>query len=249
MSSQSTIEWTQATWNPITGCTEVSPGCDHCYARTFAERFRGVSGHPYEQGFDLRLWPDRLALPTRWKKPRRIFVNSMSDLFHKDVPTGFILRVFETMTHANQHIYQVLTKRPGRAVLLAPQLLEALGGSWLKHIQMGVSVESQDYAWRVDKVRLIPAPIRFISAEPLLGPLVLNLEGIAWLISGSESGRGARPMQDNWVRHLRDQCLTSNVAFFFKQRTVNGKKVPFPELDGKVWKEFPSLEMEVHSWT
>src|SRR6266567_8204541 len=140
MSSQSTIEWTQATWNPITGCTEVSPGCDHCYARTFAERFRGVSGHPYEQGFDLRLWPDRLALPTRWKKPRRIFVNSMSDLFHKDVPTGFILRVFETMTHANQHIYQVLTKRPGRAVLLAPQLLEALGGSWLKHIQMGVSV-------------------------------------------------------------------------------------------------------------
>src|SRR5438552_1489696 len=187
MSDKSAIEWTNATWNPVTGCTQVSPGCDHCYALTFAERFRGVPGHPYEQGFDLRLWPDRLELPLRWKKPRRIFVNSMSDLLHKDVPTDFNLQVFETMRRADQHIYQVLTKRPGRLVRLIPQIVERIG-AWPWHIWAGVSVECNAYTWRVDALRTVPAPIRFISAEPLLALVDVNLEGISWVIAGAESG-------------------------------------------------------------
>ena len=176
MSDKSNIEWTNATWNPITGCTQVSPGCDHCYALTFAERFRGVSGHPYEQGFDLKLWPERLNLPYKWKKPRRIFVNSMSYLFHKEVPDSFILEVFQTMIRANWHIYQVLTKRPSRLVNtgLTEKIMHAIfshNGSmyWPGHIWLGVSVETIEYAWRVDALRKIPAAIRFISAEPLLG--------------------------------------------------------------------------------
>ena len=239
MADNSSIEWTDASWNPVTGCTEVSPGCDKCYARVFAERFRGVPGHHFEYGFDLRLWPDRLELPLRWKRPRRIFVNSVSDLFHQDIPTEFILAVFDTMRRADQHTYQVLTKRPSRAVLLVPQLLEALGGTWPGHIWMGVSVENQDYTWRVDKLRQIPAPTRFISAEPLLGPLSLNLNGIAWIIAGAESGRGARPMNEDWVRSLRDQCRAKERAFFYKQKAVKGRKVPLPMLDGVVWNEFP----------
>ena len=165
MSNQSTIEWTDATWNPVTGCTQVSPGCDHCYALTFAERFRGVPGHPYEQGFDLRLWPERLDHPLRWKKPRRIFVNSMSDLFHKDVPDEFIHRVFDTMVRADRHTYQILTKRPQRLARLGQSL------PWPPHIWIGVSVESNDYVWRADYLRRVPAAVRFISAEPLLGPV------------------------------------------------------------------------------
>src|SRR5579859_2630288 len=205
MSNTSTIEWTESTWNPVTGCTEVSPGCDHCYARTFAERFRGVPNHPYEQGFDLKLWPDRLELPLSWKKPRRIFVNSMSDLFHKDVPDDFILGVFSTMALANQHTYQVLTKCPSRLVNtdLTSKIVKWLG-YWPQHIWLGVSVENQDYAWRVDALRRVVSPVRFISAEPLLGPLELDLHGISWLIAGAESGHGARPMDEDWVRGLRD---------------------------------------------
>jgi protein gp37 len=246
MTGKTTIEWTGTydqqgkllsegkSWNPVTGCTEVSPGCDHCYARTIAERFRGVPGSAYEQGFDLKLWPDRLELPLRWKKPAKIFVNSMSDLFHKDVPDDYIYKVFETMRMAKQHTFQVLTKRPSRVALMAHRLY------WAPNIWIGTSIESNEYIWRADKLRQVPARVRFISAEPLLGELTdLDLDGIHWLIAGSESGHGARLMDDNWVRFLRDLCQQHETRFFFKQRTVKGKKVPTPELDGRTWKEFP----------
>jgi protein gp37 len=241
MSNTSTIEWTSATWNPVTGCTKVSPGCDHCYAETFAERFRGVPGHPYEQGFDLKLWPERLGLPLIWKKPRKIFVNSMSDLFHKDVPDDFIVAVFKTMALANQHIYQVLTKRPSRLVNAGlSKLIEQAIGNWPAHIWLGVSVESNEYRWRIASLRRVPAPVRFLSCEPLLGPLSLNLDGIRWVIAGAESGHGARPMQEDWVRNIRDRCIACEVAFFYKQNaTSSGHKIPLPALDGRVWNEFP----------
>ena len=214
MSDKSAIEWTDASWNAITGCQKVSPGCDHCYALTFAERFRGVPNHPYEQGFDLKLWPQRLTLPQQWKKPRRIFVNSMSDLFHKDVPDDFILDIFETMLIADQHIYQVLTKRPSRLVntsltaKITQKVYEITGDThWPSHIWLGVSVENNNYTWRADALRKVPAAIRFISAEPLLGPLdKLRLDDIHWLISGGESGAGHRPCDPEWVRDLRDRC-------------------------------------------
>lgn len=242
MSDQSLIEWTDATWNPVTGCTEVSPGCDHCYARTFAERFRGTPAHPYEQGFDLKVWPARLTLPATWKSPRRIFTNSMSDLFHMRVPDAFILQVFETMARlAPQHIYQVLTKRPSRLVntSLLTQIEECIG-PWPAHIWLGVSVETNAYRWRTDVLRGIPSPVRFVSAEPLLGNLTLNLSGISWVIAGAESGHGARPMDEDWVRALRDQCTANGCAFFYKQNAVRGRKVPLPTLDGKQWVEFPT---------
>jgi protein gp37 len=242
MGKKSTIEWTEATWNPVTGCVEVSPGCDHCYARVFAERFRGTPNHPYQQGFDLTLWPDRLSLPVSWKAPRRIFVNSMSDLFHRDVPDSFILQVFETMAlRAPQHIYQVLTKRPSRLVntgLLS--LLLSRIGSWPTHIWLGVSVESNAYAWRTDMLRLVPAPVCFVSAEPLLGKVSLDLSGISWVIAGAESGHGARPMSEDWVRLLRDQCVGAGVAFFYKQNAIRGRKLPLPMLDGQQWMQFPT---------
>lgn len=250
MSQQTSIEWTAtvnpdgtimpgATWNPVTGCTEVSPGCDHCYARRFAERFRGVTGSPYEQGFDLKLWPERLELPLAWKKPRRIFANSMSDLFHQGVPDDFIVQVFDTMRRADWHTYQVLTKRPSR--LVNTRLLDKLTdlGPWPAHIWLGVSVESAAYTWRIDQLRKIPAPVRFVSAEPLLGPFVPNLRGIHWLIAGAESGPGARPMSEDWVRSLRDGSLEQGVAFFYKQNAVHGRKIPTPALDGVRWIQFP----------
>lgn len=228
------IEWTDRSWNPITGCTEVSPGCDHCYARTLAERFRGVSGNHFEQGFDLKLWPDRLALPYSWKKPQMIFVNSMSDLFHKDVPDEYIQAVFATMNNTPHHTYQVLTKRPSRAALMADRL------EWTPNIWLGTSIENNDYIWRADKLRQVPAAVHFISAEPLLGELKnLNLEDIDWLIAGAESGRGARPMNEDWVRFLRDLCTQNGTAFFYKQKLVKGKKQPLPTLDGRQWQEYP----------
>ena len=234
MAVSSAIEWTDATWNPVTGCDQVSPGCDHCYALAFAERFRGVPGHPYEQGFDLRLWPERLEMPLRWKKPRRIFVNSMSDLFHADVPDAFIRSVFDTMVQADQHIYQVLTKRPQRLARLAATL------PWPDHIWIGVSVESNDYAWRADFLRRVPAAIRFISAEPLLGPIDrLNLDGIHWLITGGESGPRHRPCNPDWVRQARDRCLAEEVAYFHKQWGGRTSKVGGRELDGQTWDEMP----------
>ena len=236
MSNQSSIEWTDATWNPVTGCTQVSPGCDHCYALTFAERFRGVPGHPYEQGFDLRLWPERLELPLRWKKPRRIFVNSMSDLFHKDVPEEFVRRVFDTMVRADQHIYQILTKRPQRLARLAPTL------PWPPHVWIGVSIESNAYAWRANYLRQVPAAVRFISAEPLLGPVdELNLEGLHWVITGGESGAGHRRCDPTWVRDVRDRCVAQGVAYFHKQWGGRTPKAGGRMLDGRTWDELPAL--------
>lgn len=237
MAITSSIEWTDASWNPVTGCTEVSRGCDRCYARTFAERWRGTPGHVYEQGFDLKLWPDRVTLPLRWKKPRRIFVNSMSDLFHADVPDDFIHDVFRTMHMADRHTYQVLTKRPRRMA----QFFQTYAGILPSHIWMGTSIEDDAYTWRADWLRRVPAAVRFISAEPLLGALPsLNLSGIHWLIAGAESSHGARPMDEDWVRDLRDRCQVNNVAFFYKQNAVNGRKLPTPELDGRQWMEMPS---------
>lgn len=234
MADKSTIEWTDATWNPVTGCTEVSPGCDHCYARTFAERFRGVKGHPYEQGFDLKLWPERLTLPLKWVKPRRIFVNSMSDLFHKDVPDDYIEQVFSIMCQADRHIFQVLTKRSARLARLAPSL------PWPSNIWVGVSVETIRYKWRVDHLREVPARVRFVSAEPLLGSLVdLDLTGIDWLIVGGESGPAHRFCDPMWVRQLRDRSQDYGTAFFFKQWGGRSPKSGGRELDGRTWDEYP----------
>lgn len=242
MAGSTSIEWADATWNPVTGCTQVSPGCDHCYALTFAERWRGVPGHHYEQGFDLRLWDGRLALPLRWKKPKRIFVNSMSDLFHADVPDKFIRNVFDTMTRADWHIYQVLTKRPQRLARMAKTL------PWPNHIWAGVSVESNDYAWRADFLRKVPATVRFISAEPLLGPIDrLNLDGIHWVITGGESGVGHRLCDPAWVRDARDSCVSQSVAYFHKQWGGRTPKAGGRMLDGRTWDEFPNGE-EFKSW-
>jgi protein gp37 len=241
MGDKSDIQWTDATWNPVTGCTEVSPGCDHCYAKTFAERFRGVPNHPYTQGFDLTLHPDRLDLPLRWTKPRRIFVNSMSDLFHQDVPDRFIEQVFDVMGDAQQHTFQVLTKRPDR---MRRYCLVAGECEWpypYPNVWLGTSVESAAYTWRIDKLRETPAAVRFLSCEPLLGPINLQrlritpthhtvIDGLAgygletggrtkldWVIAGGESGPDARPMHPDWARGLRDQCQATGVPFFFKQ--------------------------------
>ena len=239
---RSSIEWTETTWNPVTGCTEVSPGCAHCYAKTFAERFRGVPGHPYENGFDLQLRPERLDQPLRWKKPRTIFVNSMSDLFHPDVPDDYIFQVFEVMESAERHRFQVLTKRSERLAELAPSL------PWPSNVWMGVSVENQRFTSRVDDLREVPAAVRFLSCEPLLGSRELNLEGIHWVIAGGESGPGARPMHPAWVRNVRDQCEDASVPFFFKQWGAHnadgrrvGKKKAGRGLDGRTWSRMPEV--------
>lgn len=235
MSASSSIEWTDSTWNPVTGCTKVSQGCKHCYAQRFAERFRGIPGHPFEQGFDLRLWPDRLELPLQWKEPRRIFVNSMSDLFHERVPTAFIRKVFATMGAARQHTFQILTKRAKRVGELGPSL------PWKPNIWQGVSIERMDVAWRADELRKVPADVRFLSLEPLLGPLdELDLSGIQWVIVGGESGPGARPMKKEWVRTIRDICHRESVPFFFKQWGGVQKARAGRVLDGKLHDEFPT---------
>ena len=235
MAQSSTIEWTEATWNPVTGCSQVSPGCAHCYAKTFAERWRGVAGHPYEQGFDLRLWPERLDVPLRWRKPRTIFVNSMSDLFHEEIPFGFLQQVFATMKASHWHTFQILTKRHERLLELADVL------EWPENVWMGVSVENRRFVHRADALREVPAAVRFISAEPLLGPLDgLNLDGIDWLIAGGESGPGHRRIDSAWVRDLRDQCAREDVAFFFKQWGGHRPKSNGRELDGRLWDENPS---------
>lgn len=230
------IEWTDATWNPVRGCTKISPGCKHCYAERFAERFRGVPGHPFEQGFDLRFVHDKLDEPLRVKKPQRIFVNSMSDLFHEGVPFEYIRQVFDVMNKANWHQYQVLTKRAER--------LEELNAviKWAPHIWMGVSVENSDYVWRIDRLRRTNAHVKFLSIEPLLGPIrKLDLHGIDWVIVGGESGPGARQLEKEWVIDIRDQCVRSDVAFFFKQWGGVFKKKAGRELDGRTWDEMPAL--------
>src|SRR4051812_47121277 len=196
----------------MTGCSKVSPGCAHCYAETFAERWRGIADHPYEQGFDLRLWPARLEMPLRWKRPRLVFVNSMSDMFHEDVPLDFIQDVYDVMVRAPQHCFQLLTKRHERLAELAPEL------PWPENLWIGVSIENRRFVKRADYLRQVPAAVRFISAEPLLGPLEgLDLDGIDWLIAGGESGPRHRRMDPTWATELRDQCERDGVAFFFKQ--------------------------------
>ena len=235
MSDGSAIEWTDATWNPVRGCTKVSPGCKHCYAETFAERFRDVPGHPFEQGFDLRLVPAALELPLKWRASRRIFVNSMSDLFHEDVPHAYVRRVFGIMKRAAHHQFQVLTKRSARMAALA-STIDISDNVW-----MGVSVESQKYVSRIDDLRAVDAGVRFLSIEPLLGPITrLDLRGIHWVIVGGESGRGARAMDPAWVRSIRDQCVASNVRFFFKQWGGVRKHVTGRVLDGRTWDEMPA---------
>jgi protein gp37 len=235
MSDGSAIEWTDATWNPVRGCTKVSPGCKNCYAETFAERFRGVPGHPFEQGFDLRLVGSALELPLRWRTGRRIFVNSMSDLFHDDVPTEYIGRVFDVIRQAQQHQFQILTKRSERLVEICAQIALPRN-AWL-----GVSVENQKYTTRIDDLRRVKAAVRFLSIEPLLGPITnLDLSDIHWVIVGGESGHRARPMDPTWVRLIRDQCALAEVPFFFKQWGGKRKHLTGRELDGRTWDEMPS---------
>lgn len=235
MADNSAIEWTDATWNPVTGCTKISPGCANCYAETFAERFRGVPNHPYEQGFDLKLWPNRLTLPATWKKPKRIFVNSMSDLFHKDVPLDFILQVFEVMNRVDHHTYQCLTKRADRLLELSPRL------PWAPNIWMGVSVENADYAHRARLLSQTGAQTKFLSVEPLLGPIPdLPLKGIDWVIVGGESGHGARPIQEEWIIDIRDQCERHGTKFFFKQWGGRNKKANGRLLQGRTWDDMPA---------
>lgn len=235
MANNSRIEWTESTWNPITGCTKVSPGCKHCYAERMALRLQAMGQPNYANGFKLTLHEDALHLPLTWKKPRVIFVNSMSDLFHKDVPVAFVQRVFQVMKQAHWHQFQVLTKRAERLRELDP-LLE-----WQPNIWMGVSVETAKYVQRIDALRTTGAAIKFLSLEPLLGPLPsLNLQGIDWVIVGGESGPGARPIQPAWVRDIRDQCVAADVPFFFKQWGGVNKKRAGRLLDGRVWDEMPA---------
>ena len=243
MSVKSTIEWTNSTWNPVTGCTKVSSGCKHCYAETFAERWRSIPGHHFEQGFDLRLWPDRVDVPLTWKKPRTIFVNSMSDLFHEKIPLAFIRRVFQTMERASWHTFQILTKRSEKLAEVAPDL------NWPANVWMGVSVESAQYLWRADHLRQVPTIVRFLSLEPLLGPLgPIDLSGIHWVIVGGESGPGARPIKAAWARDIRKQCRQKRVPFFFKQWGGVQKKKGDRILDGRTWDGMPQghqLELDV----
>lgn len=238
---QSKIEWTNATWNPVTGCKKISPGCDHCYAERFAERFRGVKNHPYEQGFDLRLWPARLSQPIKWKKPRMVFVNSMSDLFNKEIPFSYIDDVFDSMLQADHHIYQVLTKRSS--------IMRRYVNSRFKdrpvpeHIWLGVSVEDAKRKSRIRHLQETNAMVRFLSIEPLIGRVgELDLSGIHWVIVGGESGPGFRPMREEWAIEVLDQCEQAEVAFFFKQwggirPSSNGR-----ELRKKTWGRFPQVD-------
>jgi protein gp37 len=236
MGEQSAIEWTDATWNPVTGCTKISPGCKHCYAERLAARLQAMGNRRYRNGFNLTLHPDQLTLPLRWSDPRRIFVNSMSDLFHEDVPEGFIRRVFEVMGEADWHIFQVLTKRAQRLAELAPRL------PWPSNVWQGVSVENQRYAARIGELVKVPAAVRFLSVEPLLGPITgLPLDGIDWVIVGGESGPGHRPMQPEWVRGIRDQCATAGIAFFFKQWGGRTPKSGGRLLDDQEWNEMPTV--------
>lgn len=238
MAQKSDIEWTDATWNPVAGCTKIGPGCDNCYAERFAERWRGVPGHPYEYGFDLRLWPTRLAQPAQWKKPRMIFVNSMSDLFHKDIPRAYIDQVFDAMEHANWHVYQVLTKRSS---LMRNYVRDRYRGQAVPtHIWLGVSVEDAAHKSRIEHLKQINSPARFISFEPLLGPIGnVDLSEVAWAIVGGESGPGARPMQGTWATELRLACERDKVAFFFKQWGGARPKSGGRTLDGEEWNGFP----------
>ncbi len=240
MADGSAIEWTDATWNPVTGCTQITRGCDNCYALRFAERFRGVPGHPFENGFDLTLRPARLEQPLSWRRPRMIFVNSMSDLFHKGVPRSFVDQVFDTMEAADWHTFQVLTKRSS---LMRDYLKSRYEGRFApEHIWLGTSVEDGKAKSRIQHIRQAPASVRFLSIEPLIAPVGrLDLSGIHWVIVGGESGPGARPMDPEWVRDIQQQCEVQDVAFFFKQWGGIRPKTGGRELDGREWNEMPSL--------
>ncbi len=236
MANNSAIEWTESTWNPVTGCTKISPGCKHCYAERMAKRLKAMGQANYANGFDITVHEHALELPLTWKKPQTIFVNSMSDLFHQSVPVDFIFRVFDIMRKANWHQYQVLTKRAERLEELNPAI------PWEPHIWMGVSVESQDYAFRIDHLRKTNAHIKFVSFEPLLGPVdTLDLRGVDWAIVGGESGPSARPMRKEWAAGIRDHCRQSKVPFFFKQWGGVNKKKNGRLLDGRTWDEMPSV--------
>ncbi|MFI5394990.1 MAG: DUF5131 family protein [Candidatus Binatia bacterium] len=243
MSDRSSIEWTDATWNPVRGCTKISPGCGHCYAETFAERFRGVRGHPFEHGFDLRLVPEKLSQPLHWRSPRKIFVNSMSDLFHEDVPTDYITEVGRVMAEGNWHTYQVLTKRHQRMRDLLSSELAWMGR--LPHVWFGVSVENRRHGVpRIETLRDTPVAVRFLSIEPLLEDLgPIDLSGITWVIVGGESGRRARPLKIGWVTSIRDQCVAAGVPFFFKQWGGVQKSRNSRALEGRTWDEMPELLM------
>jgi protein gp37 len=234
MASKSAIEWTESTWNPLTGCTKVSPGCKNCYAERLSKRLKAMGQSNYRNGFELTLHPHVLNLPLQWKQPQMIFVNSMSDLFHKDVPLEYIQQVFEVMTKAYWHTFQVLTKRAERLSQLAPEL------PWPENVWMGVSVENADYTFRIDELRKVPSAVRFLSLEPLLGPIAkLNLDRIHWVIVGGESGPRARPIDKKWVTDIRDQCVASKVPFFFKQWGGVNKKKSGRELEGRTWDQLP----------
>lgn len=242
MAQNSSIEWTNATWNPVTGCTKISAGCDHCYAERFSERFRGVPDHPFESGFDLTLRPGRLEQPLQWKKSKMIFVNSMSDLFHKGVPFDFIDRVFDTMEQADHHVFQVLTKRSSR---LRNYVNKRYGDAEAPmNIWLGVSVEDKSKRSRIKHLQDTAAGIRFLSIEPLIGPAgTLDLDGIHWVIVGGESGPGARPIEEEWVTDVRDQCIHEQVPFFFKQWGGFRPKTGGRQLQGVEWSEFPDMRV------
>ena len=236
MGTNSAIEWTEATWNPVTGCTKISPGCKHCYAERLSLRLQAMGQANYANGFKLTLHEQALDLPLRWKKPRMIFVNSMSDLFHKNVPLSFIQRVFHVMKQAYWHQFQVLTKRSDRLLELNHNLI------WSPNIWMGVSIESQDYTFRIDHLRQTGAYVKFLSLEPLLASLPnLKLKGIDWVIVGGESGPGARPMRLDWVKDIRNQCRKERVPFFFKQWGGVHKSKAGRLLDGRTWDEMPRI--------
>jgi len=236
MGTTSAIEWTESTWNPVTGCTKISPGCKHCYAERMAKRLQAMGQPNYANGFDLTIHDHAIDLPLTWKKPRTIFVNSMSDLFAEAVSFEFIARVFDVMRRADWHHFQLLTKRSARVLELDRQL------PWLAHIWLGVSVENREYAFRVDHLRRTHAQTRFLSLEPLLGPLPdLDLNGIHWVIVGGESGPGARPMEAAWVTEIRDQCRRAKVPFFFKQWGGVQKNKTGRVLEGHTWDEMPKM--------
>jgi protein gp37 len=236
--AQSSIEWTQSTWNPLTGCTKISPGCKLCYAERMAKRLRAMGQPRYANGFGLTLHEDVLELPCSWQKPQLIFVNSMSDMFHEDVPARFIRKTFDVMRWASWHQFQVLTKRSYRLAEMAPSI------DWPENVWMGVSVENQDYEFRIDHLKRTGARVKFLSLEPLLGPLPkLNLRGIDWVIVGGESGPGARPMETEWVLEIKEQCMKAGVPFFFKQWGGFNKKKAGRRLQGRTWDELPRKPM------
>lgn len=240
MSVKSSIEWTESTWNPLTGCTKISPGCKHCYAERMSKRLQAMGKKNYRHGFNLTLHESAMYKPLEWKKPQMIFVNSMSDLFHKDVPIEFILEIFDVMKRSHWHTFQVLTKRAERLEELSHKI------SWPENVWMGVSVENQDYTFRIDHLRQTEAKVKFLSLEPLLGPLYdLNLKDINWAIVGGESGPGARPLEQIWVSEIRNQCIRANVPFFFKQWGGTNKKKAGRVLEGRTWDEMPIIHKRV----